>query len=158
MGAKPMKNWIQSAVTGLLMERPAQKLTLAEHITQLAETGEALAYHYSQCPDTEANRTQLAHVITIERWGQDRLRAFLGEPLPDNTSDAYRPAADMTWHDLQDEFTAVREATLALTQQIAGHETDDTKTVLHDQYGKLTVRGWVHYLNTHANLESKRIR
>lgn len=153
-----MKNWIQSAVTGLLMERPAQKLTLAEHITQLAESGEALAYHYSQCPDTEQNCAQLAHVITIERWGQDRLRAFLGDPLPDNTSDAYRPAADLAWQDLQDEFAATRENTLALAEQLADQDIDDTVTIPHDQYGKLTVRGWLHYLNAHANLKSKRIR
>lgn len=153
-----MKNWIQSAVTGLLMERPAQKLTLAEHITQLAETGEALAYHYAQCPDTEANRTQLAHIIAVERWGQDRLRAFLGDPLPGSTSDAYRPDAGLGWHDLQEQFTAARHTTLDLAQQLAGAAVDDTVTVPHDQYGKLSVRGWLHYLNTHANLESKRIR
>ncbi len=153
-----MKNWIQSAVTGLLMERPAQKLTLAEHSTQLAETAEALAYHYAQCPDTAHNRAQLGHIIAIERWGQDRLRGFLGETPPANTSDDYVPAEDMEWHDLQAEFTAAREATLTLAEELGTHDIEPAATVPHDQYGKLTVLGWLHYLNAHANLESKRIR
>lgn len=153
-----MKNWIQSAVTGLLMERPAQKLTLPEHITQLAETAEALVYHFSQCPDTAQNRAQLGHIIAIERWGQDRLRGFLGETPPDNTSDDYRLSEDMTWADLQAEFAVAREDTLTLADELSAHNFDPTATVTHNQYGKLTVRGWLHYLNTHANLESKHIR
>lgn len=153
-----MKNWIQSAVTGLLLERPGQKRTIDEHATALDRLGMELQALYAAAPDTPANREQLRHIIAIERWGQRRLRVFLGEPPDDEDSNAYRPPADLDWETLQTLFAETRAETVRLATALAQAQPDPSATVTHNQYGKLTVLGWLHYLGAHASLESKRIR
>ena len=152
-----MKNWLQSIATGLLLERPAQKLSLDEHAAQLESSGVRLAQRYAVATDTGANREHLRHVIGIERWGQRRLEVFLGAPLAMDEYDGYCPASDLGWAALQDEFKATREKTVALARELAAAKLDTSPTVPHNQYGKLTAYAWLHYLDTHANLESERI-
>lgn len=152
-----MSNWIKSAVTGLLLERPAQKLTLAEHVEQLALTGEALSYHYASCDDTPAHREQLRHIISVERWAQGRLRMFLGDPLVMDESDDHRPPEDSSWEDLQRQFVLTRDDTLRIAEELVVRDINTGPTVPHDRYGKLTAFAWLHYIDTQANLESKRI-
>lgn len=153
-----MSNWIKSAVTGLMLERPAQKLTLSEHIDQLAQTGEALTFHFASCDDTPANREQLRHIIGIECWSQSRLRVFLGDPLDMDEVDTYRPSEDSTWEELQREFVLTRDDTLGIAETLLERDIDTGPTVPHNQYGKLTAFAWLRYIDFHANLESKRIK
>jgi hypothetical protein len=152
-----MKNWLQSIATGMLLERPAQKLTLDEHAAQLESSGTKLGQRYAAAADTESNREHLCHVIGIERWGQSRLEVFLGAPLELDDYDGYRPAGDLGWPALRDEFTTTREKTVALARELAAAKLDTSPTVPHNQYGKLSAYAWLHYLDTHANLESERI-
>ncbi len=152
-----MKNWIQSAVTGLLLERPAQKLTIGQLAAALAQSGSDLMDQFAAAPGTDANREQLRHIIGIERWGQSRLRVALGDPLPEDDSDAYHPAEDLDWAALQEMFRTTRAATLELAYQLDRAGLDTTVTVPHDQYGKLTVYAWLHHLNVHSKLEGQRI-
>ena len=152
-----IKSWIQSAVTGLLVERPAQKMTLDEHVVQLQAAGEEISRKLAAAPDTPANRDKLCHVIGIERWAQGRLRVFLGEPLVDDDPDGYRPSSHLNWDALSATFRAARQETIELAQQIAAADPDPTLMVTHSQYGKLTAQGWLHYITTHASLEVKSI-
>lgn len=156
-----MFNWIQSAVTGLLLERPAQKLTFEQHAETLSQNGEALAYRFAACDDSPANREQLRHIIGIERWGQARLRAFLSGQTDLDTLDeydGYRPDDALDWAALQAAFTAARVDSVALARELAGRDLDPSMTVIHNQYGRLSAYGWLRYLDTHANLEGKRVR
>ncbi len=156
-----MLDWIQSAVTGLLLERPAQQLTFEQHAEVLAQNGEALAYHFAACADTSANREQLRHIIGVERWGQGRLRAFLSGQTGLEMSDArasHDPDTALDWAALQAAFMAARVETVALARALAGLDLDPSVTVIHNQYGKLSARAWLRYLDTHASLESKRIQ
>jgi hypothetical protein len=153
----PLKNWIRSAVTGIMLERPAQKMTLPELADKLDTAGQEIAQRAASADDTPDNREQLRHIIGIERWGQSRLRVALGGPLAEDTSDAYRPADEMPWLDLQEEFQIARRDTIALARELAEIEIDPTLTIPHEEYGKLTVFGWLRYLDVHSSLESKRI-
>jgi len=158
LGESRLKNWIRSAVTGLMIERPAQKLTLEEHAAQLSTSGEAILDALAAAADSDENRDQLVHIIGIERWGQRRLRVALGEPLLADEVDDYLPAADLDWTALQEAFQAARQDTLALIEQLAGIEIDTSLTIPHNEYGKLTPYAWLHYLEVHSTLESKRIK
>jgi hypothetical protein len=152
-----MKNWLQSIATGMLLERPAQKWTLDEHAALLESSGTKLAQRYAAILDSESNREHLSHIIGIERWGQSRREVFLGAPLEIDDYEPYRPADDLGWAALQEEFRATRERTVALARELAAANLDTSPTVPHNQYGKLTAYAWLHYLDTHANLESESI-
>jgi len=153
-----MKNWIQSMATGLLLERPAQKLTLTEHASRLEESAGQLGERLASAAGTEANRERLRHMIGIERWGQSRLQVFLGEPLVEDEYDTYLPSPDQGWDALQAEFIAAREGTIALAHDLAAAHIDTGVTVPHNQYGKLTAYAWLRYLDTHATLEGDGIQ
>jgi hypothetical protein len=152
-----MKNWLQSIATGMLLERPAQKLTLDELAAQLESSGAKLAQRYAAAADSKSNREHLRHIIGIERWGQSRLEVFLGAPLEMDNHERYRPAEDLSWAALQEEFTTTRQKSVALARELAAAKLDTSPTVPHNQYGKLSAYAWLHYLDTHANLESESI-
>jgi hypothetical protein len=141
----------------MLLERPAQKLTLDEHAALLDSSGVTLAQRYAAAADAESNREHLRHIVGIERWGQSRMEVFLGASLEMDDYDGYCPADDLGWAALQDEFRATRAKTVALARELAAAKLDTSPTVPHNQYGKLSAYAWLHYLDTHANLESERI-
>ncbi|MBN1965063.1 MAG: DinB family protein [Anaerolineae bacterium] len=153
-----MKNWIQSMATGLMLERPAQKLTLAGHAAQLEGSAHALIARFAAAPDTEENREQLRHIIGIERWGQRHLLVALGEPDTEDEYDGYRPSNDLDWDELRGEFRTTRHDTISIALELAEADVGIDVTVMHKQYGKLSVYAWLYYLNTHANLEGERVK
>jgi hypothetical protein len=149
---------MRSAVTGMLLERPGQKLSLPEHAEKLAETGETLLAQAETTGDSEQNRAQLRHIIGIERWSQRRLRVALGDPVPDDEYDGYQPAPDTDWSDLLTEFEATRVDTIDLVRNLIEANADTRLTVPHNQYGSLTIAAWLRYVTIHTTWESKRIR
>lgn len=153
-----MQNWLRSAVSGLFLERPAQKLTLTDHADRLAAAGEKLRRQFAAARGTDTNRAILRHIIGIERWGQRRLQVALGEPLIMDEYDNYCPDEATEWNALRIEFDDTRQATLVVIEELVETPPDETLTVPHNQYGKLSVYGWLHYLRTHANLEAKRLQ
>jgi len=70
--------------------------------------------------------------------------------------DGYRPAPGLDWPGLQAEFQSTRRETLALARQLeqAGAEA----RVHHNEMGELSARGWLYYLNMHADMECKRLK
>jgi hypothetical protein len=153
-----LKNWITSMATGMFLERPAQKLTLAGHADQLKKSGHALRQQFGQVKGTDANRAQLRHIIGIERWAQSRLQTLLGEPLRDDEYDGYCPSAEAGWDALRVEFDETRAATLTLIEELDAARIDPAQTIPHNQYGKLSVLAWLRYIDQHANMEAKRIQ
>ena len=153
-----IKATIVGAIASLILERPARKKTVAEFAASLEEAGRAIAARAAKAADTPGNREQLAHIAGIERWGQQRLRVFLGEAYVQDEYDGYRPAADLNYAQLQDFFRATRAETVQLAQRIAAAKVPDAATVSHNFMGKLSARAWLRYLEMHANTESKRIR
>lgn len=140
----------------LYFERPARKLTVAEHIARLRRTGEKLAAILAAAPDTPAHREKLRHVIGIERWGQRRLRVFLGEPFVADGHQPYKPPADAGWDALRAELAAARAETVALAERLASPEP--ATKVAHNQFGDFSVRGWLRYLNGHAWVELRKMK
>ncbi len=147
---------LMKPIVNLMVERPGRKLPLAAWSQKLAESGEAINRRVADKETPQAAAT-LRHITGIERWGQRRLQVALGEPFVQDEYDNYQPpAADPAT--LREEFRTTRQATVALAQKLAAAGISDQVTIRHNQFGPVTVRGWLSYLHTHADWESKRIR
>jgi hypothetical protein len=141
-----------------VMERSAGKTNLDELQTKLQTASAGLASQMEKGADTPDNRQRASHVIGIERWSQRRLRTLLGEPLVMDEYDSYRPSPDLTLKALGAEFTAARQQTLALIQELRQANCVEGKTVPHNEIGNLSVLGWLVYINSHAAREAQGIK
>lgn len=148
---------LMKPIVNLMVERPGRKLPLAAWAQKLAESGDAINKRVADNQTPQAAAT-LRHITGIERWGQRRLQVALGEPLLLDEYDHYQPPATADLATLREEFRTTRQATVALAQKLAAAGISDQVKIRHNQFGPITVRGWLSYLTTHANFESKRIR
>jgi hypothetical protein len=142
----------------LLIERPVRSISLQELSNQLSASGQTLATRYGGIANRDANREALRHIIGIERWGQQRLRAFLGQPFVRDEYEGYRPSESFSWNDLRDDFNQARAETVSLTEQLIQQDISVGATVPHNDFGPVTAKGWLKYMLDHAIRESTRIR
>lgn len=150
-------NVVKSAIVNLFLEWPGRRFTLGGWERALRRNGATLQQTLAQLPDSEQNRRVLSHIVGIERWGQRRLQVALGEPPVQDEYNGYRPARERTWTELQADFAETRAQLTALAQQFAKREaTADPGP--HNDFGPLTISGWLRYLDMHANLEAKKMR
>ena len=149
---------IKACLTGQaaqwLLERPGRERSLSEWAGVLENAGREIEARAAVATRQQMSATALRHVTGIEAWGQSRLRVFLGAPLHMDEYDAYAPAADLDLPTLRAAFAATRDATVALAEQLSQAGVSETKTVNHNTFGPLTARGWLAYLNSHANRET----
>jgi hypothetical protein len=136
-------------------ERPARKHSVVEHAARLAASGDEVRERLAGAAPTPPNVARLRHIIGIERWGQRRLRAFLGEPPTADEHHPYKPTTT-EWSALLAEFASARADTVALAGQLT--TTDPARTVAHNQFGPLSARGWLRYIHGHARTESKLVK
>ncbi|MGL4650942.1 MAG: DinB family protein, partial [Caldilineaceae bacterium] len=101
---------------------------------------------------------QFRHVIGIERWAQSRLRVLLGEPLRQDECDGYMPEASLGVAQLREVMRSTRSETVALARSLAAADVSLEATVPHNDFGPLTARGWLAYVNDHGTREAMRIR
>ena len=148
---------LRSILAHLLLERPGRKVTLSDWGQKLTKSGAAIDQRAAKTKTPSAAET-LRHIMSIERWGQRRLQVALGEPFVQDESDDYVPPIEPDLTKTRATFLATRQATIALVDKLVAAKVDPALTILHNQMGPLTVRGWLSYLNTHANVESLRIR
>lgn len=139
----------------LYFDKPALKRTLAEHATAVRRSGEELSARLSASRGDAAWKARLRHVIGIERWGQARLRVFLGEPFVAGGHRPYLPPDDASWEQLVRDFAAMRAETVAIAERLAA--AAPTRAVNHNQLGDLTAHGWLRYLDGHARRELRRL-
>lgn len=142
---------------GLMIERPARQQTLEQLAERLETKGEAITDRMRRSSGGDLSRRQVRHITGIERWGQRRLRVALGEPPTEDEYDGYQPPIDADWNTLLGEWEATRHETVALARTLAERTTDDIR-IRHNQFGPLSVRGWLVYLSQHASRESLGIR
>jgi hypothetical protein len=153
-----MANPLLPLMKHLLIEGPARRRTYAQLGAALDRAAAKLEPRLSAAPDTAANREQLRHIVGIERWGQRRLRVALGEPPVADEMDDYMPPADSSMDELRTAFASARRETTVLARQLEARAVDGGTRVEHNQFGPLSVRGWLSYLATHASFEGKRVR
>ncbi len=151
-----LKERMTGFVLHFILERPAQRQGLAKLTQNLTDSGEALHRDLERLEDSERNRTQLRHIIALEKWGQRRLKVALGEAFVRDHNHAYKPSSDTPWEELKEMFTATRAETLALAE--AFKQNDVKQKVAHNQFGPMSVLAWLRYLENHARLEGKKLR
>jgi hypothetical protein len=132
--------------------------SLADLIQAAQTDGQAISARVADKPDSPGNRTQLRHIIGIERWGQRRLQTMLGEPPIYDEYDGYQPAENLDLAALRQEFTTTRAETLAIVGAIQQAGVAQTGLAYHNGMGDLSLAMWLRYLNLHANLESRRFK
>lgn len=156
MFAGKLRQWANH----ILLENPGRRKSLDEWAQTLQRTKTRLAKRLAAAKGDEAhNRAILNHIIGIERWGQRRLRVFLGQPSVRDEYDGYRPRKGQTWPELVAEFEATRDETVAIVEQLAAvPEETLPPSVNHNQHGALSVYAWLRYMDMHASWEARRIR
>lgn len=149
---------LKKAITYILLERPYRKKELPQIAGILERSGSRLEQKMRRLDETDRNRIVLRHIIGIERWGQRRLQVALGEPLAQDEYDDYRPERQAAWQDYLADFHHTRARTVSLAHDLHEARVKLSRAIPHNQYGDLTVRGWLRYLEMHAKLESRRLR
>lgn len=138
-----------------MAERHARGKDIAQLAAELEASGEVMDARLAEARDTPANRDAIAHWVGIERWGQRRVRAVLGEPLLDDGHHPYRPNEADGIEALRRAFTETRAQTIALAHEVLAAGIDPSTTVRHNDLGALTVTGWLAYLLQHPEQESR---
>lgn len=153
-----MKESLFALAGRLLVERPARQRRLPDIIAQFHQGTAAIDRRIAGASDTPGNRELLRHIIGIERWGQRRLRVALGESPIHDEYDGYRPAEDLDVAGLRRAFAETRQATINLAHDFETRPAALDEAVRHNDFGGITARAWLVYLNLHANIEIKRLR
>jgi hypothetical protein len=133
-------------------EKPTANTPLRDLNTTLQRDGESLYKNLAALGDKPRHRDILSHIVGIERWGQNRLEVLLGKPFVQDEYDGYRPARETSYTDLLQQFQETRAHTVALAQRVV-EANKENGTVPHNMFGDLSAKGWVRYLNLHANSE-----
>jgi DinB superfamily len=150
-------NAIFKFVGKMVFENPARKKSYAQLSASLERGGRTILERFNKAGETPKSIELLRHITTIERWGANRLRVILGEKSFDaDSSKAYAPAANATWAELLKAFRATRAETVALSQQLEARGSENC--VPHNQMGELSGKGWLNYLASHSDLESRKLR
>lgn len=144
-------------VANFALALSSRNQTLDQIADSMDTSGQKLELIFGAATDSDHNRRLISHIVGIERWGQQRLRAALGEPLVIDEYDGYRPPRVAALPELQADFAATREETAALTRKLGAAGVEAVK-LPHNQIGNLSVRGWLGYLSIHANWEAKKLR
>jgi hypothetical protein len=137
-------------------DKPALKLSLAEHADALRRSGEEIRAGLARAAGDERQRAKLRHVIGIERWGQSRLRVFVGDAFVSAGHRPHLPPESASWEELVREFGEMRAQTIALAERLAAENA--TGTVTHNQFGELSAQGWLRYLNGHSLRELRGLK
>ncbi len=153
-----LKTSIFGMIRYLMFERSANKLTLDQLADNLAKDGSKIKERISKAPDNDRNRNQLIHIIGIERWGQSRLKVALGETFIRDEYDGYSPPVTASWNELRTAFHEMRDETVSITRELSKANITSERTVHHNDFGDMSLHGWLRYLTFHANQESRRIK
>ncbi len=153
-----MANPLLPTLRNLFLERPARKRDYAYFAGRLEASGKELEARFAAAADSAENRRQLRHIVGLERWGQRRLRTALGEPPIQDEMDQYAPPLGQNLLDLRAAFAATRRETVVLVRQLEARGVPPAWIIPHNEFGPLTLRAWLRYLDLHASLEGKRIK
>lgn len=141
-----------------ILERQAKGRSAQGFVDALERSGVEVGKRLQDAPDTPHNREVANHIVGIERWGQRRLRVALGEPPLLDSYRGYRLPEGTDLGLLQSAFADTRQDTVALARELGfGHSELQIK-VQHNDFGELSVGGWLAYLDGHAKRESTRLR
>ena len=154
----PIVPFLLHKIAGLMFERPTRGVPATELLQRLEQSQQDFGQHLQQYADTHKNRALLGHIIGVERWAQARLRQCISGPSAPDESDAYVPAPNVLFCDLLTDARRMRSDSVALYRELIDAGVPLTRTIVHNQFGPLTVAAWFHYIATHSMLEARKMR
>lgn len=143
-------------IADLVLELPTRGRSVEMQAQSLERSGKALSERLKTMPDSPENCEQLRHIITLERWGTQRLRVFAGAAFKKDRSSLYRPDEHLDWNELREEFADARAELLEVARSLPESQNGDE--VEHNSFGPLSKGGWIRYLDMHAALEGLKFR
>ncbi len=129
-----------------------------DSLITMLEKGMGLIEKRLQKPDTDKNHAVLTHIIGIEIWSQKKLATALGDPAGEHEYMPYRPSKNTEWDNLVPLMRQTRADTIALAKRLAQANIDPNRKIKHNDWGDLTVKGWLMYMHLHADFEVKKIK
>jgi len=145
-----MANIMHRIFIKLMFERPAKTKTYQQYKHQFEQSTATILELIGKADDTEKSRWELTHVIGMECWMQSRMKVGLGEPFIQEEYDGYRPSQDTSWQDLRQMFVETRQTSCDICVACAEKNVDGSQKVAHNQFGDLSVRGWMEYALFHS--------
>lgn len=152
------KDDVKRLVVEQMFERPARDKRYAELADDLEVGGERVLVRARRAKDVASAKDALRHIVGIERWGQRRLEVALGETFVRDEHHGYKPPADASWDGVLEDFASTRQRTVALARALSANPPEPAWRVEHNGLGALSARGWLRYLLSHAEFESRRVR
>jgi hypothetical protein len=157
-----IKETLFHGVAGVLIERPAKNKSYDQWIAALEQSGRAIETRAAAAKDPARGAAVMRHITGIERWSQNRLRAFLGGAPARDEYDSYQPGANLDLGGQIAAFHETRQETVELARALkdaaAAGKLSATAAVAHNDFGPLSARGWLAYIETHASRESTKIK
>lgn len=149
-------SFLKKIAVTLFLELPVRGKAPAQLADQLEASGKTLSTRFKGASHTPKTHSVITHIIGIERWGQARVRVALGDPYRQEEYDGYRPAKETAWEELPRLFEETRAETVRLTRLLSDAQAQTP--IAHNEFGDISARGWLGYLNMHANIESRKVR
>lgn len=141
-----------------VLERQGRGHSLGAWAAVLEATGREVSARLEGAADMPSNREVANHIVGIERWGQRRLRVALGEaPILDSYR-GYRLPEGTSIEGLAQAFADTRRQTVELARTLNAAPLSLEAKVEHNDFGALSVKGWLAYLSGHAKRETVRLR
>lgn len=142
----------------VILEFPVRNKSYVEQALSIEASGNKIQAEIERKHDTEYNRRVLNHIIGIERWSQSRLQVALGEPFIEEEYNGHRPKRETSWQDLKAQFRETRRESAEIARQLSAHNVPLDTKIKHNQFGDISPRAWLRYIEFHANRESTAIK
>ena len=149
---------LRHLTANISLEGPGKKKSYAQWSADLETSGQAIDQRAAGSKDPIAAQKLLRHISGIERWGQSRLSVLLGAPFVRDEYNGYQPEKTLSLDEQRTFFRTTRVDTVVLARALEAAKIPDSTTVVHNDFGPLTARGWLRYLEMHARLEMKKLR
>ena len=163
---KMLTNLIAPIAAKFFFERPANKRSVAELREKLEGSAKEIKTRIDAFDATgessEKAMKKLRHIIAIERWGQERMLLFFADSYDESAvtdeNYAYEPAKDLSWEGLVEGFGEARAKTIEIARVLETGTGIKQDKIPQNDFGPLSAKGWLQYLNIHASFEAKAIK
>jgi len=129
-----------------------------ESLITMLEKGMAKIEKHAHIAPNDTYHALWTHIIGIEIWSQRKLATALGDPAGEHDYMPYRPSKNTEWDDLLPLMRQTRADTIALAKRLAQANVDPNLKINHNDWGDLTIKGWLMYIHLHTDFEVKKIR
>jgi hypothetical protein len=145
-------------IVPLFVENPAQKKSFVQLQANLEQSKTIIEARVSKAAsqNLETHRTTLRHIIGIERWGTNRLKVALGQAFKSDGQKEYHPDQSLDLTQLLEHFRNSRLELLGVAKLLEA--ANSSIKIEHNNFGPISVKGWLGYLNVHSEIESRKLR